>query len=101
MRRPHECLDPDCKTSKPFGMSTVTLSTKGQLVIPIGFRKALRLQPGDKVSFLLQGNKLILQREESGRARLVAKGRRKVLVAPAGSPPMNTDTVKALLADFP
>ena len=82
-------------------MSTATLSTKGQLVIPHRFRKALHLQPGDKVSFALEGHKLVLQREAARRARLVEKHGRKVLVAPPGAPPMNTETVKALLADFP
>jgi AbrB family looped-hinge helix DNA binding protein len=82
-------------------MSTSTLSTKGQLVIPNRFRKALQMQPGDRVSIALEGHKLVLQREETGRAKLVEKHGRKVLVAPPGAPLMNTDTVKAMLADFP
>jgi AbrB family looped-hinge helix DNA binding protein len=82
-------------------MSTATLSTKGQLVIPSRFRKALHLQPGDKVSFAIEGEKLVLQRDQPGRARLVEKHGRKVLVAPPGAPPMTPEVVKALLADFP
>ena len=82
-------------------MSTATISTKGQLVIPNHFRKALHLQPGDKVSFALEGEKLVLKRDEQKRARLVEKNGRKVLVAPPGAPPMTTEKVKALLADFP
>ena len=82
-------------------MNSATLSTKGQLVIPNRFRKALHLQPGDKVSFSLDGHKLVLQREALGHARLVEKHGRKVLIAPSGAPPMTTATVKALLADFP
>lgn len=82
-------------------MSTATLSTKGQLVIPSRFRKALHLQPGDKVSFAVEDGKLVLQRDEPGRARLVEKHGRKVLVAPPGVPPMTPEVVKALLADFP
>ena len=82
-------------------MSTATLSTKGQLVIPNRFRKALHLQPGDKLSFALEGERLVLQRNQPGRAKLVEKNGRKVLVAPAGAPPMTPDAVKALLNDFP
>ena len=82
-------------------MSTATLSTKGQLVIPNRFRQALHLQPGDKVTFALEGEKLVLQREKARRARLVERQGRKVLVAPPGAPPMTPEVVKALLIDFP
>ena len=82
-------------------MSTATLSTKGQLVIPHRFRKALHLQPGDKISFAIEGEKLVLQREQSRPARLMEKHGRKVLAAPPGAPPMTPEVVKALLADFP
>ncbi len=82
-------------------MSTATLSTKGQLVIPSRFRQALHLRPGDKVSFSLEGEKLVLQRDAPKRARLVEKNGRKVLIAPPGAPPMTPEVVKALLADFP
>ncbi len=89
------------KTGKPFGVSTATLSTKGQLVIPNRFRKALHLQPGDKVSITIEGGKLVLQRDQPRCARLVERQGRKVLVAPPGAPPMTPEVVKALLADFP
>jgi AbrB family looped-hinge helix DNA binding protein len=82
-------------------MSTATLSTKGQLVIPHRFRKALHLQPGDKISLAIEGEKLVLQRDQPRRAKLVEKHGRKVLVAPPGAPPMTPEVVKALLADFP
>jgi AbrB family looped-hinge helix DNA binding protein len=80
-------------------MSRTTLSTKGQLVIPNKIRKALHLQPGDKVLLTLEPGRLILQRDEPKRAKLVEKNGRKVLVAPPGAPPMTPETVKALLAD--
>lgn len=82
-------------------MSTVAISTKGQLVIPSRFRKALQLQAGDKVTFSLEGEKLILQRDGSRRARLIEQNGRKVLVAPRGAPTMTPAVVKAILADFP
>lgn len=89
------------KTGKASRMDAVTISTKGQLVIPTRFRKALHLKAGDKVSFSLEGDKLVLQREQPRRARLVEKNGRKVLIAPPGAPPMTPAVVKALLADFP
>ena len=83
-------------------MNTATISTKGQVVIPQRFRKALHLAAGDKVSFSLEGEKIVLQREETKRARLVrGKFGRPVLLAPPGAPPMTPERVKALLADFP
>ena len=83
-------------------MNSATISPTGQLVIPTRFRKALHLAAGEKVSFSLEGEKLVLQREPTKRARLVrgAFGR-PVLVAPPGAPPMTPQFVKAQLADFP
>ena len=82
-------------------MNEATLSTKGQLVIPRRFRQALQLQPGDRISFSLEGEKLVLRRDDPARAKLVEKNGRKVLVAPIGAPSMTPDLVKSLLADFP
>ena len=83
-------------------METATLSTKGQLIIPSRYRNALHLQPGDKLAFSLEGEKLVIAPPTAAQARLVkGRGGRKVLVAPAEVPPPPTDAVKALLADFP
>lgn len=82
-------------------MNTATLSARGQLVIPQKLRKALQWQPGDKVSFILEPGRLILQRHEPGRAKLIVERGQKVLVAPPGAPPMTPETVKAVLSDFP
>jgi AbrB family looped-hinge helix DNA binding protein len=49
-------------------MTTAALSTKGQLVIPNRFRKALHLEPGDRVSFTIEGEKP-LQETVVGRHR--------------------------------
>ena len=97
----HPLLDPAGKASKPADMSTSTISTKGQLVIPQRIRKALHLRAGEKVTFTIEGEKLVLQREQPKRARLIEKDGRKVLEAPPGAPPMTPETIKALLADFP
>lgn len=83
-------------------MSTATLSTKGQLVIPSRFRTALHLQPGDQVAFSLEGDRLVISRAAPSKARLVENRRgRRVLIAPADAPPMTTESVKAIMADFP
>lgn len=77
------------------------LSTKGQLVIPSKFRKAMHLQPGDRVELALEGERLVIRRDEPKRAKLIEKNGRKVLVAPPGAPPMTPELVKTLLEDFP
>lgn len=82
-------------------MRTATLSSKGQLVIPTRLRAALHLRAGDRVSLELAGEKLILKRADAARARLIKQRGRNLLVAPPGAPPMNVETVKAILADFP
>ena len=83
-------------------MSLVKLSTKGRLVIPSKFRKALGLQPGDRVELKMEGERLIIERDEPKRAKLI-KGKfgRPVLVAPKGAPVMTPELVKTLLEDFP
>jgi len=79
-------------------MENATLSTKGQLVIPSRIRKALHLRSGDKVSFRLDGEKVILQREEPPAAKVV-KGRfgRPVLKAPPGAPEMTPGLIRELM----
>jgi len=86
---------------KSPAMSTTTLSPNGQLTIPDHLREALRLRPGDKVTLTLEGEKLVVQRNETSRATLVEENGRKVLVAPAGAPPMTAEAVRTLLSDFP
>jgi AbrB family looped-hinge helix DNA binding protein len=83
-------------------MSTATLSSKGQLVIPSEFRNALHLQTGDKLLLSLENGKLVMQRAESPKAKLITdrKGR-KVLKAASAAPAMTPEAVKAILADFP
>lgn len=82
-------------------MSTATLSTKGQLVIPTRFRRALSLEPGDELELTLEGRRLVIERKTPRRAKL-ARGKfgRPVLVAPAGAPRMTTDVVNALLDEL-
>ncbi len=82
-------------------MVTATLSTNGRLVIPHRFRKALHLQPGDKVALRLDGDRLVLEKEGFASARLIKKNGRKVLVAPPGYPQMTVENIRNLLSDYP
>jgi len=83
-------------------MSSSTLSTKGQLVIPTQYRRALNLRPGDKVEVTLEGRRLILERK-SPRAVTLTRGRfgRPVLVSAPGAPAITTETVNAILDELP
>jgi len=83
-------------------MSSSTLSTKGQLVIPTQYRRALNLRPGDKVEVTLEGQRLILERRSSRAARLT-RGRfgRPVLVSAPNVPKITTETVNAILDELP
>jgi AbrB family looped-hinge helix DNA binding protein len=82
-------------------MSSSTLSTKGQLVIPTQFRRALNLRPGDKVELTLEGQRLVLKRKSPRGARLT-RGRfgRPVLVSAPAAAKMTTETVNALLDEL-
>ncbi|HON56820.1 MAG TPA: AbrB/MazE/SpoVT family DNA-binding domain-containing protein [bacterium] len=42
-------------------METSTLTKKGQIVIPSKIRKAFDLQSGDKISFVIHNNELIIK----------------------------------------
>jgi AbrB family looped-hinge helix DNA binding protein len=83
-------------------MSSSTLSTKGQLVIPTQYRRALNLRPGDKVEVTLEGQRLILERR-SPRAAKLTRGRfgRPVLVSAPNAPAVTTESVNALLDELP
>ena len=39
---------------------TVTVSSKGQVVVPSEFRKRYNLKPGSKIEFLDNGNEIVL-----------------------------------------
>jgi AbrB family looped-hinge helix DNA binding protein len=83
-------------------MSSSTLSTKGQLVIPTQYRTALNLRPGDKVEVMLEGHRLILERRSPRAAKLTrVKFGRRVLVSAPNAPKITTESVNALLDDLP
>ncbi len=82
-------------------MSTAKLSTKGQLVFPVSLRKALNLNPGDKVDLTVEGHRLVLQ----GKAGVVklsrGPGGRMVLTKSPRPKPITTEDVIALLEELP
>ncbi|MBI2217043.1 MAG: AbrB/MazE/SpoVT family DNA-binding domain-containing protein [Candidatus Rokubacteria bacterium] len=82
-------------------MTTTTLSSKGQLVIPTALRRALHLKPGARLRVSVERGRLVLEPERAQPARLVKERRRRVLVAPPGAPAMTTAEVKRLLSEFP
>jgi AbrB family looped-hinge helix DNA binding protein len=43
-------------------MPTAKLTSRGQTTIPKSIREALRLQPGDRVEFILEGDHVTLRR---------------------------------------
>lgn len=46
-------------------METVTLSTKGQLVIPATVRNALRLKPGNRLTVSVESGNIVLRPDVS------------------------------------
>ena len=42
-------------------MELAKITSKGQITIPIGIRKALGLKDGDKVVFIQQGGKVVME----------------------------------------
>jgi AbrB family looped-hinge helix DNA binding protein len=62
-------------------VEVVRVSSKGQVVIPKGFRSRLGLKKGDKLLAYLKGDLLLIRkvgREESLLAVLAASSRRKI-----------------------
>ena len=82
----------------------VTLSSKGQVVLPKPARTRLQLRPGSKFSCRVDGDSIILTLESRVRERL------RLILDPATglkitkSPPevkVSSEDVRAALADFP
>lgn len=42
-------------------MTTVTLSSKNQVTLPSDFRKALKIKPGDFITFVIEGNHAVVR----------------------------------------
>ena len=54
-------------TSKRVATGTAKMTWKGQITLPSGVRQAMGLQPGDQVSFRVDGRKVRVTKIGSGR----------------------------------
>lgn len=81
-------------------MATTTMSSKGQLVIPLELRRMLGLRAGDRFQCAVEGEKITLmpERHERARCRIGADGL-PILTAPAGAPEMTPEVVKEILSE--
>lgn len=83
---------------------TLTLSTKGQVVLPAATRQQLGLKPGARLDCEVRDGKIVLTPPPPpAKARLVRDKLTGILVLEraAGTPALTGDRVRALLADFP
>lgn len=46
-------------------MLSSSVTTKGQVTIPIELREKLGIRPGDRVGFVDEGGRIVLQRQET------------------------------------
>ena len=76
-----------------------TLSSKGQIVIPLEIRRKLGLPEGAVISCEIADGKIILDpNPHKTEAALVEEDGRPVLVAPPGAPKMTPELVKELMS---
>ena len=98
-------LTPGRRPSNLLLVTTTTLSSKGQVVLPQMVRSKLHLAPGAKLLCEIQGDSVVLTPEHP--RRLVREyvidpltGLR-VTKALHKTDPVTTETIKALLEDYP
>ena len=84
---------------------TTTLSTNGHVVLPPAARRKLGLHPGARFVCAVRDGGIFLKPKlrKSAKARI---GKSKLsglpaLIAPAGTPPLTSAAVRAMLAEFP
>ena len=86
-------------------MTTTTLSSKGQVVLPRLVRNKLHLMPGAKLLCEIQGDSVILTPEQPRRfvREYVTDPDTGLRVTKAleDVEPVTTETIKALLEDYP
>ncbi len=81
------------------------LSSKGQVVLPVSFRRKLDLREGDALDLRVDGSSIVLtpRRKPSGKARIITDPVTGLpaLKAPEGAPVLRSKDVREMLADFP
>lgn len=78
---------------------TTTLSSKGQVVIPLEIRKRLGISAGTTISVELLDGRIILEPSPGSSAKCVSKKDYVALVAPEGAPVMSPERIKDILAE--
>ncbi|NOY00482.1 MAG: AbrB/MazE/SpoVT family DNA-binding domain-containing protein [Verrucomicrobia bacterium] len=77
---------------------TTTLSSKGQVVIPLEIRRKLALPEGAIISCEVIDGKIVLDPEPArAKATLIDEEGKPVLVAPHGAPGMTPELVNEIL----
>lgn len=80
---------------------TTTLSSRGQVVIPLEIRKRLGLSAGTVINCMLEDGSIILTPvAPSSQARVVAEYDYVALEAPEGAPAMTPERVKEILSEL-
>lgn len=78
---------------------TTTLSSKGQVVIPLSIRNKLGLPEGATISCEIVDGKIVLDPNPNReRARLAEEDGQPVLVPPVGAPEITPELVKEILS---
>ncbi|MFZ4777386.1 MAG: AbrB/MazE/SpoVT family DNA-binding domain-containing protein [Terrimicrobiaceae bacterium] len=84
---------------------TTVLSSKGQVVLNAALRRSLGLSAGTVFNVRLENQSIVLEPVKSGRPQgLIVKDRRSgfsKLDLGKNSPPLTSERVRELLADFP
>ena len=79
---------------------TTTLSSKGQVVIPLEIRTRLGLPPGALIDCVLEDGRIVLTPVgQDNRARMIVENDYVALDAPDGAPVMTPKRVKEILSE--
>ncbi len=83
----------------------ITVSTKGQVVVPSRIRRKLGLQPGDSLEARVEGQHIVLtpRKVRPRKARIIQDPVTGLPVLTAGpkAPKLTSADVREILADFP
>jgi len=84
----------------------ITVSTKGQIVIPLAARAKYRIEPGDQLELTMQKDEMRLvpaQKRRKFKPRIIKDPitGMDVLTLGPGAPKITSEQVRKLLEDFP